>query len=415
MENGLSVVTIEMPQMLSASIGVWVRVGGRFETKKQNGMAHFVEHMLFKGTKNRSASTISQEIEGMGGYLNAFTSEENTCYYVKAGYRKLDRLLDVLMDMILHSTFPTVELEKERSVIKEELAMYQDQPSQLVLEMLSEIMWPNHPLGRSLTGTRESLDWVNRPRLRTFWSRYYGASNMVIATAGRVRHQDLLKKILPYSMKLPSTQTATFKPCPAKVGRFTCQILKKPVEQTQVAIGFHALSRIDPSRYAMRILNTILADNMSSRLFQILREDQGLVYSVYGSTSFFEDTGSLVLAAGLESRNYEKTCRLLKKELTRLRVEPVTKDEWERAVDYLIGQLDLSLENTENAMMWCGESMLHSGSVLSKREIRSRLKAVKRKEVMELACRLFRDENMSLAIVTPKKSNPSPNALLMDN
>jgi len=287
LDNGLTVATAEMPQMASVSLGIWVAVGGRFEPAPISGISHFIEHMLFKGTPRRSARQISQAVEGIGGYLNAFTSEEHTCFYSRARYDRLDELLDVLTDMFLHSSFDPEELRKEREVIKEELAMYTDQPQQYVQELLNATLWPEQPLGRSITGTVKTLDSISRSKILEFQRQNYAASGVLIAAAGRLTHEEMLKAVTPYARKFRRGTRCTFMPATSAQTKPQVRLFTKKTEQTQLAFGIRGCSRHHEQRFALRVLNAILGENMSSRLFQTIREDQGLAYSIYSSNTFF--------------------------------------------------------------------------------------------------------------------------------
>lgn len=403
-KNGLTVATATMPHMASVSLGIWVGVGGRHEPARLNGVSHFIEHMLFKGTRKRSALEISQAVEGIGGYLNAFTGEEHTCFFSKARFDRFDELLDVLADMFLHSEFDPQEIDKERNVIKEELAMYQDQPHHHVQELLNEILWPNQPLGRSLTGTERTLDAMTRDKLMHFQRSHYVTRSTLVTLAGNIRHSKAMRALKPFVPSFPKGGPCGFSP--AKNGQLKPRIrlFSKEVEQSQLAIGFRVCSRHDKRRYALRLLNTILGENMSSRLFQVVREDHGLAYSIYSSLSFLDDVGSLTISAGLDTAHLSKTLALILKELKRLKESPVPEEELQRARDYLTGQIDLSLENTENQMMWVGEQVLGYGHIVHPSEVKRQIAQVKAAEVQEVAREFFRHEHLNLALVTPLKS-----------
>src|SRR3974390_3059408 len=358
LKSGLRVATAEMPHMLSVSMGLWVGVGSRHEPAELNGVCHFIEHLLFKGTKKRSARQISQDVEGIGGYLNAFTSEEMTCYHSKARSDRFDELLDVLTDMFLNSRFNPVELDKERSVIKEEVAMYLDQPQHRVQEILNEILWPGQALGRPLTGTDETLDYLTRPRVVDYQRHNYVASRTIIAAAGRVQHQKVVKAVSRLATGFPKGRAPEFLPAISRQSGPVVRLFTKETEQTQIALGIRACSRHDPRRYALRVLNTLLGENMSSRLFQVIREDRGLAYSIYSSPAFFDDVGSLTVSAGLDVGNLVKTLKLVMRELTRLAGKPPGGVELRRARDYVIGQIDLSMESTDSQMMSMGENLI---------------------------------------------------------
>ena len=406
------VATAEMPQMASVSVGIWVGVGGRFEPAKISGAAHFIEHMLFKGTKRRTAKEISQAVEGIGGYLNAFTSEEHTCFYAKAQAERLENLLEVLADMFLHSTFDPAELEKERSVIKEELAMYLDQPQHYVHELLNETMWPDQPLGRSLTGTEKTLDNLSRANLLEFRQQNYVTGATLIAVAGKIQHAEVVKLVEKVAKRFPAGRPAPFSPATSDQSAPAIRLFTKKAEQTHLALGFRTCSRHDERRFALRLLNTILGENMSSRLFQVIREEHGLAYSIYSSPSFFDDVGTLTISAGLDTDKLEKTLKLLIGELRKLTEKAPTAGELRRARDYVIGQLELSLEGTENQMMWIGEHWLGYGRITSATEIKERLLQITGAQIRAMAKEFFCPQRLSLALVTPLKNAPNLPALL---
>jgi predicted Zn-dependent peptidase len=404
-QSGLTVVTAEMPHMASISLGIWVGVGGRYEPASLSGVSHFIEHLLFKGTRHRSAKQISQDVEGIGGYLNAFTTEETTCFYSKARHDRFQELLEVLMDMLLNSTFAPAEIEKERNVIKEELAMYLDQPQHHVLELLNETLWPNQPLGRSLTGTAETLDHMNRRHLVRFLHQNYVSAGTLVAAAGHLKHEKVLKAVSAFARRLPPGERPRFTPAVVEQDAPRIRLATKSTEQTQLALGIRTCSRHDPRRFALRLLNTILGENMSSRLFQVLREDHGLAYSVCSSLCFYDDAGALIVSAGLETEKLHSALRLIAKELARLESTLVGAAELRRARDYLIGQIDLSLESTENQMMWLAEQMLGYGKTVPPDEIKRRLSAVTTGQIRSVAREFLRPERMSLALVSPLKSD----------
>lgn len=400
--NGVSVVTAAMPQMSSVSFGLWVGAGGRYESAEVNGVAHFIEHMLFKGTRRRSAMRISQDVEGVGGYLNAFTSEEQTCFYSKALHDRVETLADVLFDMLSESRFAPADIRKEREVIREEVAMYLDQPAQHVQELINAAMWGDHPLGRPLTGTLDSLGRIGRRELLQFLGRHYVASQVVVAAAGRLEHGAIVDMARRLGGRLAAGQPVRPAAYAETPGGQRVRVQRRKIEQAQLALGLRTCSRHDLRRYALRILNIILGENMSSRLFQVLREERGLVYSVYSQPSHWDDVGDLVISAGLETDKLVPAVRLIGRELRRLRDERVPAAELQRARDYALGQLELSLENTENHMMWLGESVLNCGTVLAPSEMRRRLAAVTAADVQAVARDFFRPAGAGLALVGPR-------------
>lgn len=405
LENGLTIATAAMPHMASVSVGLWIGVGGRYESASLNGVAHFIEHMLFKGTRRRSARQISQDVEGIGGYLNAFTSEDHTCFYSKALRHRLDDLVDVLFDMLLHSRFAPIDIRREREVIKEEVSMYLDQPQQHVQELFNETMWPDHPLGRPLTGTFASLGRIGRPELLGFLRAHYTAPSIVVAAAGGLDHAEVVEAVRRRTRRLPSTPRP---PCNSYARPRTAAAIRlhpKKTEQAQIALGFQTCSRHDPRRYALRLLNIVLGENMSSRLFQIIREDRGLVYSIYSSPSFWEDVGDLVISAGLDPEKIEPVIRLVLSELRRLTQEKIGRAELRRTLDYAVGQLDLGLENTENHMMWLGEQMVGTGRILPVDQIKRDLARVDAEAIRAVARDFLRLDRCALAVVSPHRSD----------
>ena len=398
--------------MASVSVGLWVGTGSRYEPAPINGACHFIEHMLFKGTRKRSAKEISQAIEGLGGYLNAFTGEEATCFHARAGHEHFSDLLEVLMDMFLNSTFGPEEIAKERRVIKEEIAMYLDEPQHHVQELLNETLWPGQPLGRPITGAGKTLERLARANLLAYLRENYVGSNTLIVAAGKVRHSQVLKAVRPYTPRICNGARPWFVPARNHQDAARLRLFTKEVEQTQMALGIRTCSRHDERRYALRLLNAILGENMSSRLFQVVREDRGLAYSIYSTPTFFDDTGDLVISAGLETNNLSKAFRLILRELLRLVKSPPNRSELGRACDYVIGQMDLSLESTDNQMNWLGEQLLGFGRVFRPAQIKRRLREVSPLDIRAAAAEFLRPERLNVALITPLKSCKELNASL---
>lgn len=404
--GGLRLATATMPSMESVAVGFWTGVGGRHEPRKICGISHFIEHMLFKGTRRRTAMQISAEVEGIGGYLNAFTGEESTCYYAKAPWRHLDTLLDVLADMYQHPRMAVADIDKERQVIKEELLAYRDAPDQHVHELLIETLWPGHPLGRLLTGTEESLAEIDRAGMIDYKRRHYTASNTIVSVAGLVDHETVREKLLP---RLRLTAGAGRpKSAPVSHDQSSVQVrsVTRPIEQTHLALGVRGMSRHDPRRYALRLLSVILGETMSSRLFQVVRERHGLAYAIQSSTTFFEDTGALIVSAGIDTRRMDRATALILREMSRLRERPPSETELRRAKDYTVGQMLLGLESSINRMTWLGEYMLAYGKVLTPEDIAQRVEAVTVDDVRAVAMELFADNRLNMAVISPRPVSP---------
>ena len=404
LENGLTVATAEMPHMVGVSVGLWVGVGSRYEPAELNGVCHFLEHLLFKGTKKRSAREISQAVEGIGGYLNAFTSEETTCFHARASHDRFEQILDVLVDMLLHSCLAPEDINKEREVIKEEIAMYLDEPQHYVQELLNATVWPGQALGRPITGTVETLDSMDRAQLVRYLREHYVSGSTLLVCAGNINHRRALRSVASHARHfLPGNRrSCTHARTDQKAARFS--LFSKHTEQTQIALGIRTCSRHDERRYALRLLNTILGENMSSRLFQVIREDLGIAYSIYSTPSFFDDTGDLVISAGMDTDKLPKTLRLIMLELRRLMRSPPSPAELRRARDYVNGQINLGQESTDNQMNWVGEQLLGYGTILPPYRIQKRLAQVTAAEIRSVARDFFRPERLSLALVSPLKS-----------
>jgi len=403
LDNRLQVATAVMPSMQSATVGVWITVGGRHEPARLCGISHFIEHLLFKGTRRRTAKQISQEVEGIGGYLNAFTSEEHTCYFAKASADKLGLLLDVLLDIYTEPRFAPADLAKEREVIKEEIQMYLDRPDQHVHELLNELLWPGQPLGRPLTGTLKSMNAISRRDALAYKSRHYVSDNTLIAVAGPVQHAAITEMADKVTAHIRPGHRGRFSPARESRRGPLLQLHAKDTEQTHVALAVHTFSRYDLRRYALKLLNVILGENMSSRLFQAVRERHGLAYAISSATSYFADSGALVISAGLDNAHLRKALRVISRELSRLAAKPPSAAELRRAKDYAIGQMRLSLESTSNQMMWVGEHLLGYGEVLDPEKIVRRLQAVTADEVQTVARALLRTPRLRLAVIGPQK------------
>lgn len=402
LENGLRVVSAAMPHVDSVSIGIWVGAGGRYEAAERCGASHFIEHLLFKGTRRRTARDISQAIEGRGGDINAFTQEESTCYFARVSAEHAWEAMDVLADMYGHAVLAAADVDKERDVVIEEILMYRDQPHHQVEEMLGQLLWHDHPLGRPLTGTVETLKGLGRPELLDYKGRYYNPRNTVLAVAGKVDHDSLVacaRALLGGAGTRGGIRK--FLPVTASVKQGRMHLAAKDVEQAHAAIGFRGFGRQDRRRYALKLLNIILGENMSSRLFQVVREEHGLAYSIQSSAHLFHDTGTLVISAGLDRGRLEKAVRLILRELVRIRRLPVSRDELRRAKDYAVGQIRLGLESTSTQMMWLGEHIMAYGRVITPEDTIAALQAVTPCEIREVAAALLLPGRSSVAMVLP--------------
>jgi predicted Zn-dependent peptidase len=404
LSNGTRLATFEMPHMQSVALGIWAGVGGRFETKAISGISHFLEHLMFKGTKRRNAKQITEAVEGLGGYLNAFTTEDHTCYYAKAAGQHFGTLCEVLSDMYLESTFEEQEIERERDVIREEIMMYRDNPAQHAQELLSETMWPRHPLGQPLTGTVETIAKFTRPMLKEFMSQNYNGRTTIVTAAGNVRHQELLERMSGPMSRLPEGRAPRYARGRFSHGSPKVSLANQAIEQTHLAMGFYAFGRSDERRFALKLLSVILGENMSSRLFQKLREQYGFCYSVQTGMVALSDAGVINIYAGLDTAKLEKAVRLIFREIGNICKKAPGREELKKAQDYTIGQTLLGLESTTNQMMFMGESILGYRKVLDPVDIEARLMAVTAEDVRKVACHCLDRARLGLAVVGPLKN-----------
>ena len=402
LKNGTRVVTVPLKNRTAVSLGVWVHVGGRDETSRLNGVSHFLEHLLFKGTRTRSAKEIKESVEGVGGSFNAFTSEESTCYLAKISSRHLEGVLDVLCDMTLNATLEPGDIEKERTVILEEIKMTQDQPSQYVDEVLTEILWPGHALGRPIAGTIESVRALTREDIAGYRDTFYAPPFFTVVAAGAVNPNAFLKmtdRRLGSVSKKSAKKFLSFK---RKDQKPLVKTVKKDTEQTHLALGVHGFPKAHPQSHAVNVLSVLLGGNMSSRLFNEVREERGLAYEIGSYTKKFAETGAFVVEAGVDNRKVEEALKVILKELRRVTEEPVDPRELDRAKEYYLGQLELGLESSMDAMLWAGESLVCLGRYRTPEEVMRGVKKVSAVDVRRAACTLFKTQSFHLAAIGPK-------------
>jgi predicted Zn-dependent peptidase len=401
LSQGAHLAVAQMPHVESVSVGLWLGVGGRHESKRQNGIFHFLEHMFFKGTTKRNAREISEAVEGVGGYLNAFTAEEMTCYYARASATHLHTVVDVLTDMLLRATFPAQEIERERGVIQEEIRMYEDQPSQVAQDIATALLWQNNPLGRPLAGTEATIRRMRRRDLLNYRRQFYHAGNLCITAAGKTDLAEVKQLLRPLLRHFPSGSRAQFTPVPRRQNQPRFQVVRKPIEQTQIVMAMRGVSRHDPRRSAFRLMSVLLGENMSSRLFQTVRENHGLAYSISSGASYYEETGSFFINAGVENSKTIQALRLTLQTIRKLARRAPGATELRRAKEYTCGQIHLGLESTDNQMMWMGEGLIGHNRVLNPDKLIQQIEAVTAEEVRAAAALLVHDERLNIAAVSP--------------
>jgi len=400
LDNGVRVVTCHMPNMRSASFGLWFGVGGRFETKKNNGISHFLEHMCFKGSKRFSGEQIKQLIEGVGGSLNAFTAEEFTCYLAKVLPKYLEQSFEIISDMAVNPLVDKKELEKERFVILEEIRMYRDQPQSYVYELLDELLWPGHPLGMNLAGTFDTVKKIKQEDILSFNNKFYSSPNIVAVASGNVSHEEFLNICTRHLSRLSKGSKNSFSAFNQQ-SKKSFNLFFKNTEQSHIALGFEALRRGHPDRHALMLIHIILGANMSSRLFDELREKRGLAYAISSHLKQLADTGAFIVHAGVDNNKLCQALEIIFKELNKIKSEYVSDSEFQRAKDFYLGQLTFALEQTMEEMFYMGEQTISLDKVRTHAEIIRELEKVDVDDIKRLAGKIFSDEKINLAVIGP--------------
>ena len=391
-----------MSKAYSVSIGVWLKVGSRYEKENVSGISHFLEHLLFKGSKKYDKDEIKRQIEGKGGLLNGFTSEELTCYLVKVPNKIAYPAFKILLDMTLNPSLKQEDIQKERTVIIEEIKMYNDLPQHMVHELLDKTMWPGHPLGRNITGTAESVSSISRGDLVSFKSKYYRPENMVIVFTGDIKHTDCLNFIHKgLSSSKVVEQDYCFDKFISEQKEAKVETLIKEIEQTRLAIGFQAYNRFHPKRFILTLISIILGGNMSSRLFNEIREKRGLVYEISSQFKCLLDTGAFYVNAGLDSKKVDLALNLILKELNKLKQSLVSKSELTRAKEFLLGQLAMSLEDTMDHMIFLGSSAATIKKILDFNQIKREILKIEPSNIKEVARDIFKKDKINISLVGP--------------
>lgn len=401
--NGVRVVTGTMTGVRSASLIFYYNVGSRIEPNEIAGISHFLEHMVFKGTEQRpDPMMISQEIESVGGIVNAGTGRESTSYWVKVPSTHFTLAFDVLADMLLNSTFDASELDKERSVIYEEIRSVQDIPEELVHDLIDQVVWQDDPIGREIAGSEQTVANISRDAMVDFWHRNYGADRLVVAAGGDIHHDDVVELAERYFGELPRSENG-FKATPVTVTQAErrVKIITRDTEQAHFCLSFPAVSYHDERRYAQSTIESILSSGMSSRLFQEIRENLGLVYSIYGYFRGYEDVGQGVIYAGTDNERVRETIAATVGELKKLRDIPVPEDELERSKTLRKGRLLMSLEDSRSVASWVGSQEATYGEIMTPEQVMEKIDAVTVEDVQKLAAEILRDDRFNLALIGP--------------
>lgn len=402
--GGLKVVTETIPHVRSASVGVWVAAGSCWESPVNMGISHFIEHLVFKGTARRNARQIAREIDGRGGNLNAFTSKEHTCFYAKVLDEHLPIAVDVLADMLQHSLFDPAEIAKEKGVVIEEIKMYEDVPDDLVHDLFATALWSGHALGRPIVGTEAAVQGFIRDEILGYMHDHYVPGHVVVAAAGNLQHEAFVESVARQFGPLfarPRSTVRGWPPGPAETNNSRALLRVKETEQAHMVVGMKGLHQDHDDLYALHLLNTVLGGSTSSRLFQEIREERGLAYSVYSYQSSFRDTGNFAVYAGVSPTVMEQVLDLILRDLRQAGREGITAEELAEAKEQVKGQIMLGLESTSGRMNRLGRGELSLGRVLSPDEITARIDAVTQDAVHELAHKLLLNEPVVLSVVGP--------------
>jgi predicted Zn-dependent peptidase len=397
LDNGLRILTERMTQVRSISIGVWLTRGSRHETAERGGIAHFVEHMLFKGTATRSAEDIAQQIDSIGGQLDAFTAKEYASYYIKVLDEHLPLAIDILSDIVRNPAFSPDDLEREKKVVVEEIKMVEDTPDDLVHELFTQGFWEDHPLGRPILGTKETVESFNSGLLRSYFSNVYTAKNLIVSAVGNLEHARVRDLVQEKFGSLTEVGEPALDEAPRVVPRIL--IRNKELEQSHVCLGVGSYPQNHDDRYASYVLNTLLGGSMSSRLFQNVREKRGLAYAVFSGLSAYRDAGSFTIYAGCSNEAVGQVIDLCVEELKGVKLAPVQDAELQRSKDHLKGSLMLSLENTASRMSHLARQEIYFDRQFGLDETLQGIERVTAADVQRVASDLFGNGSLSATVL----------------
>jgi len=399
LDNGLRIVSESIPYMSSVSLGFFVGTGSRSEMPSEQGVSHFIEHLVFKGTEKRSARDIAEMVDDIGGQLNAATDRENTCYYIKVLPEHLGLGMDILSDMLLHSKFAEVEVEKERQVVLEEISLYEDSPDELIHDLHINSLWPGHALGRNILGTRDTIGSMSRTMITDYTRRHYTPDNIVVAAAGNLTHEQLVDQVGTFWANVKGSLQGMTDPTPIFVpGRL---LQDKDIEQIHICLGTPGVAQDSPQYYASHVLNTIVGGGVSSRLFQNIREERGLAYSVCSYPSSFRDTGLMTIYTGVSPENSQEVMTIIRSIIEDIRSNGVRTDELKRAKEQLKAGLLFSLESSASRMSRLGRAEISAREYLSPEKLAAKVDAVSLQQLFELAQPLYRQDSTCLTALGP--------------
>jgi len=396
--NGLIVLTERMDYLRSVAMGVWIKSGSRCEPAETNGISHFVEHMLFKGTRSRTAQHIAREMDSIGGNLDAFTGKETICFNVKSLSDHVPVALDVLTDLVLHPTFAAPDIERERGVILEEIKIDEDNPDVLVHELFTQSFWRDHPLGWPILGTNKTVASLDQEKLFAYHGDRFHGGNIVFSAAGNLDHDRFAEAVAAKFAGLAGGATLHERPAPESSARIVMRN-KKSLEQVQICLGVPAPPITDDNRYATLILNTVLGGGMSSRLFQTIREERGMAYSIYSDLSPYRDTGTLCVYAGTSAGKVLEVVDLILVEFAKLKQEPLSDEELTRAKDQVKGNILLGLESSSARMANLARQEMYFRNFFTVDEVIARIDEVDASQVQAMARQLFDSERIAITLL----------------
>ncbi len=399
LKNGIRILSRRMPHVRSVSMGVWVNAGARDETPEQNGLSHLIEHMIFKGTAKRSAYEIAKQFDAIGGQTNAFTTMETTCYHARVMDTQLETMADILTDIFLNSVFDENEVERERPVILQEIGMVEDSPEDYVHLLSGYAFWGEHALGRSILGTRENVMGFDAGAIKRFFHRLYQPDRILISVAGNVAHQQIVDLVAPAFEQVPAGNGFPERTCPVTGSEI--RLHQRQLEQAHVCVLTPGLAVTDPRRYTLSLINSILGGNMSSRLFQEIRERRGLAYSIYSFVSSHVDTGMFGVYVGVDPARVRETTALIVQQMRRIKEALVDDAELRDAKEFTKGSLFLSSESSDNQMARLAQNELHFGRAFSLDEVVAGIEAVSVEDIRELAGALFTQDRLALTLLGP--------------
>lgn len=403
LKNGVRIISEQLEHLRSVSLAIWVDAGSRHEVKSENGIFHFTEHMIFKGTENRSSLQIAKELDAIGGLSNAFTGKENTCFHARVLGEHFAHLADILSDIFLHSTFDVDDLERERQVILQEISMVEDTPDDHIHVLFNRLFWSDHPIGMPVLGDEKTVSAIERKTVLKYINKFYVPERILIAGAGNVDHQSMVSYFEPLFSQLEAGDSNPKNDIPRSKASVSVQY--RDLEQVHICLGGEAPSQTSDRRFACVLLNTILGGNMSSRLFQEIRENRGLAYSVYSFLSSYIDAGLLGVYVATDSQNVNPVLEAIKNEIKKICKGEISKSDLAAAVDHLIGGIYLSSESADNRMMRIAKNEFVFQKYVSYEELVSKLQQVTVDEVVEVASDIFQGGTVSLSTLGPIKED----------